>query len=261
LRARPLPAPAPSPPASPPLPPPAPPALSTPAATPQTPATPAIGAAGAFSVAGFRGRVAPGFELPDLAAELPRLIDPAAAIKTLHWGRNYLYLARCDTAAGAQEVVVKQFRNRRWRDRLRRRLGGSKAAKSWRIAHALRAAGIATPEPLILADSVSPAGPSFYVCRFLAAGLEARYLLRAANAGRETELFPDIDLPAFLRQLGGFIRRLHDAGFWHRDLSSGNVLLDRGAPAAGPDAPNRLGLGDHKRAGRACGSACATCRA
>ena len=35
------------------------------------------------------------------------------------------------------EVVVKQFRNRGTRDRLRRRLQGSKAEKSWRVARAL----------------------------------------------------------------------------------------------------------------------------
>ena len=190
-----------------------------------------------FALANFTGKVAAGFELPDLERALARLIDPGAATKTLHWGRNYLYLTRCETAAGPLEVVVKQFRNAGWRDRMRRRLGGSKAARSWRVAQAMAAAGIATPEPLLLIESRCPTGPSFYVCRYLAGAVEARYPLRAANAGRLGELFPALDLPRFLHELGGFVRSLHDAGFWHRDLSSGNILargLEAEGAAAGP---------------------------
>src|ERR1700686_1551022 len=159
-------------------------------------------------------------------------MDPGAVTKPVHLCRYYLYLTRCEPAAGPLEVVVKQFRNAGPRDRLRRRLGGSKAAKSWRVAQAMAAAGIATPEPLLLIESRCPTGPSFYVCRYLAGAVEARYPLRAANAGRLGELFPGLDLPRFLRGLGGFVRRLHDAGFWHRDLSSGNILV-RGLEAEG----------------------------
>jgi tRNA A-37 threonylcarbamoyl transferase component Bud32 len=193
---------------------------------------------------GFTGLIAAGFELLDLERELARLVDPGAALKTLHWGRNYLYLTRCETAAGPVDVVVKQFRNGGLRDRLRRRWGGSKAVRSWRIAQAMAAAGIATPEPLLLLESRCPHGPSFYVCRYLAGRVEARHLLRAGNEGREAELYPGVDLPRFLSQLGAFIRRLHDAGFWHRDLSSGNVL-------ARPEEPFELALVDLNRARRA----------
>ncbi len=74
-----------------------------------------------LATGGFTGLIAAGFELPELERELARLVDPGAAQKTLHWGRNYLYITRCETAAGPVEVVVKQFRNRGLRDRLRRR--------------------------------------------------------------------------------------------------------------------------------------------
>jgi len=157
------------------------------------------------------------------------LTDPAAALKTLHWGRNYLYIARLETAAGPIEVVVKQFRQRNVRDRLRRRFRGSKAEKSWRVARALLAAGLLTPEPVMRIESASETGPSFYVCRYLPDLLEARYLFRAANAGEEKERYPGVDFPAFLEELGRTARRLHDAGFWHRDLSGGNILLRFGA--------------------------------
>lgn len=153
------------------------------------------------------------------------LTDPALALKTLHWGRNYLYTSRLETLAGPVEVVVKQFRNRGTRDRLKRRLQGSKAEKSWRVARALLDADLSTPGPVLRLESASETGPSLYVCRYLEGVVEARYLFRAANAGDESVRFPEVDFPAFVEELGRTVRRLHDAGFWHRDLSGGNVLL------------------------------------
>ena len=91
------------------------------------------------------------------------------------------------------------------------------------------AAGLSTPEPVMRIESAGEAGPSFYVCRYLAGLTEARYLFRAANAGEEAERFPEVDFPAFVAALGRTARRLHDAGFWHRDLSGGNLLLRFGA--------------------------------
>jgi len=178
-----------------------------------------------FALPGWTGELSEELRPADLAREVARVVDPAAALKTLHWGRNYLYVVRLETVAGPVEAVVKQFRHAGARDRLKRRLQGSKAAKSWRVAQALLAAGLLTPEPLLLVESESGSGPAFYVCRHLTGVLEARYLIRAANAGREREELPDVDYPRFLEELGRMARRLHDAGFWHRDLSSGNILI------------------------------------
>ena len=112
-----------------------------------------------FSLPGWTGELAADVRPADLAAAVRALTDPAAALKTLHWGRNYLYLARLETADGPLDVVVKQYRNRTRRDRLKRRLQGSKAEKSWRIANALLAAGIATPAPVMRIESASADGP------------------------------------------------------------------------------------------------------
>ena len=188
-----------------------------------------------FALPGWTGELIPELRPADLAREVARVTDPAAALKTLHWGRNYLYVIRLETVAGPVDAVVKQFRHAGGKERVRRRLRGSKAEKSWRVAHALLDAGLLTPEPLLLLESESESGPAFYVCRQETGVLEARYLLRAANVGREREEFPGVDYPRFLEELGRMARRLHDAGFWHRDLSSGNVLLRcdaDGAPAA-----------------------------
>jgi tRNA A-37 threonylcarbamoyl transferase component Bud32 len=182
-----------------------------------------------FTLPNWTGEISPAYRPVDLEATVRALTDPASAIKTLHWGRNYLYVARLETVGGPVEVVVKQFPHQSARERLRRRWRGSKAEKSWRVANALLAAGILTPEPVMRIESADEAGPSFYVCRYLPDVVEARYLFRAANAGEEEARFPDVDFPAFVEALGKEIRRLHDAGFWHRDLSGGNLLLRFGA--------------------------------
>jgi len=193
-----------------------------------------VPASESFRVEGFSGEVASGLRPPDLAAAVERLVDPARARETLHWGRNYLYVTTLDLAGESPDgdprsvpVVVKQFRNEGLRRRVERRVRGSKAERSWRVARALIGAGIDTPAPVMLIESEAPDGPSFYVCRYLEGSTEARYLLRAANAGQAAERFPELPMAEFLDRLAGLIRQLHSEGVWFRDMTSGNVLLRR----------------------------------
>ena len=111
------------------------------------------------------------------------------------------------------------------RARWRRRLEGSKAEKSWRVARYLEAHGVPTPEPLLLIESDAPEGPSLYVTRRVSDGFESRYFFRALNAGIEDEEYPQVDVDELLRSLGRGLRRMHEAEIWHRDVSVGNLLL------------------------------------
>ncbi len=185
-----------------------------------------------FHVSGLRGLAIGPWQADELEAEILRLIDPAAAQRSLHWGRNYLYQAELTRGDETLSVVVKQFRGDRIKERLRRRWRGTKARLSWEMARACLAAGIDTPEPLLLIESEAPTGPAFYVCRHLEGVTEARYLLRAAAVGKAAEEFPEIDLATFLETLGTVARQLHDAGILHRDLSVGNVLIEPQGSAA-----------------------------
>ncbi len=200
-----------------------------------TPASRQPPAAEAFDVEGWYGQLVPRFRPLDLAAEVRRLSDPAAAEETIHWGRNYLYRTHLETAEGRLDVVVKQFRNQGWRQRLKRRWRGSKAARSFEVARAFEAAGVRTAPAVLLIESKRPDGPSFFVTRHVADVIEARYLLRAVNQGLEAEEFPRHDVDAFLGALGQALERMHQAGFFHRDLSIGNVLLPAHGPTEGPD--------------------------
>jgi hypothetical protein len=157
--------------------------------------------------------------------ELRRVIDPAAAQKTIHWGRNYLYQARLATGAGDVAVVVKVFREGGARQRMTRRWKGSRAQRSFDASNALLAAGVPVPRPVAALESADASGTSFFLYEPLGDAIEARYFFRARNAGSERELFPAIDGALLLERIAATLRRMHDAHLWHRDVSAGNVLL------------------------------------
>lgn len=175
----------------------------------------------------LEGELNPAFAHAGIRAELLRVIDPAAALVTLHWGRNYLYAARLELpGAPTVDVVVKQFRNETFKARMRRRQRGSKARLSFEHALRLGQIGVSTPQPIAYLDSHAIDGPCYYVCRHAGQLLEARYLVRALDAGTAEVDYPEIAPEQFYATLGEVAAKMHGAGFWHRDLTSGNVLID-----------------------------------
>jgi len=183
-----------------------------------------------FAIGDWHGEVVRRFAPCELEGEVLRLVDPAAAEETIHWGRNYLYRTRLETPEGTLPVVVKQVRSQGLKTRWQRRQGGSKALRSWRMARAFEAAGIPTAQAVMLIEPEAEDGPSFFVSLYLAGVVEARYLLRAIGEGREAEEFPGVEIDSFLAAVGEALRRMHDANFFHRDLSIGNVLLKKHRP-------------------------------
>jgi tRNA A-37 threonylcarbamoyl transferase component Bud32 len=157
-----------------------------------------------------------------------RVVDPTASIKTIHWGRNYIYAAEMSTPAGSLPVVVKQFKNQGLKKRIERRYRGSKAERSWRVAKELVRAGLGTPEPILWVESDRADGPSFFVGRHVAGGVEVRQFFRRLNDDPDAGDFPEVDIKAFLGRLGRLARKVNDAGILYRDLSMGNILAVEG---------------------------------
>jgi hypothetical protein len=184
-----------------------------------------------------------GDDPPRLAA---RLLDPAVATATLHWGRNYIYRATLTADPDSPAVAVKQFRDARGRSRASRVGGEGKAAKSFRLAREFLAAGLPTAEPLLWAESDDGA-TAIFVTRALDGFTELRYLLRARNAGLDPDPFPGLDVGRVIDEAARLARRMHDAGFWHRDFSIGNLMV--GAPGSA-GAPPEISLLDLNRARR-----------
>jgi len=184
-----------------------------------------------FAGGGIHGEIIRAHRPDDVIAEIQRLIDPASATATIHWGRNYLYTADLVGASGVVPVVVKQFRNQGWRKKLDRGLRGSKATRSWLVAKELLRLGIETPQPIALVESDRLDGPSFFIARRLDGACEVREFFRRLNSEPEAPgPFPEVEPLDFLGQLGRHARGLHDKGVIYRDLSMGNVLTISDGP-------------------------------
>jgi tRNA A-37 threonylcarbamoyl transferase component Bud32 len=181
-----------------------------------------------FAGGGLHGEVSVEHRPTDVVGEAARVVDPSASVKTIHWGRNFIYAADFETATGSVPVVVKQFRNQGWFKRLERRTRGSKAERSWRVAKEMVRVGLATPDPLLWVESDEPEGPSFFVARHLEDAVEVRQFFRRLNGEPGAVQFPEVDDLVFLRRLGRLAREINDAGILYRDLSMGNILVEEG---------------------------------
>lgn len=125
-----------------------------------------------------------------------------------------------DTAVGS--FVIKRYRSAGVVDALKERAGRARALTEWKVSHALRAAGIAAPEPVLVAER-SLAAPEAVFVAFaipheapLGGYLEARF---HPKDGKAFERAP------WLQAVAGFLAQLHDRGFDHRDFHGGNVLV------------------------------------
>lgn len=167
-------------------------------------------------------------ELRWLVDRLPALVENREASTTsgfpaqvLHDARNRLVRLALPASFGGwpDSAVVKRFRYDRSWDRLRTLWSHSKARRAFSVGCWLHARGEATPMPLGYCER-----------RFLGMVIDAYYVSKDAGEtptarsvwlGERADLDPELTAVALAPEL----RRLHAAGFLHRDLSDGNVLV------------------------------------
>ncbi|MBN2490965.1 MAG: hypothetical protein JXQ29_08955 [Planctomycetes bacterium] len=129
---------------------------------------------------------------------------------------------------GARDYYVKRYAGGGFLERLKARWGETKAAREWRVMRAGCEAGLPVPVP-------GATGERWEGGRLVASYLATVAIADARDLVPHLEAYLRADRPArhaFLRRLGAAVRRLHEAGLFHRDLHSGNVLVQRGADGA-----------------------------
>jgi hypothetical protein len=168
----------------------------------------------------FKGEIDEVLRSPEFETALGRIRelieDPRAEV--LLKGRNTVVALDLPLGAGRSVFcVVKSFRAAGLQ-KLKTIVQPSKAAKAWRGARALAAAGIETPRPLAYLErrSGGTVAESYFIAERVPGLPEIRALFRDPGPA---------GLRPLLQALGGSIASLHRAGLLHRDLSDGNILV------------------------------------
>ena len=143
-------------------------------------------------------------------------------------------------ARGRHEVVVLPFEingeiklsavkafgpQKHWKDRYDFKRG-SKAARSFQAAKFLRQHGVSTPEPLAFVERWEDQRlvESYYLSEFVEGLTSFRDLLKTIFKNGH----PISELVSLLEKVATAMRKMHDAGFYHRDLGNQNMEVTPG---------------------------------
>ena len=154
-----------------------------------------------------------------------RLAAPSREDSLRH-ARNAIWAISNPRQSGGRLVVkqpVKMHIHKRFFDRFK----PSKALRSWNGTCELLRRGIAAAAPVAYFERIE-AGTllqNYYVCEHVAARFTARELI-AAYASGNSEFEGVAELDAY-RQLSDYLLRMHGRGILFRDLSGGNILIDK----------------------------------
>jgi tRNA A-37 threonylcarbamoyl transferase component Bud32 len=119
-----------------------------------------------------------------------------------------------------QAMAVKEYLRGGLFDVVKVLLRGTRVGLAWRAAEQLAACGIRTPEPVA---AVARGHSRYLVTRFVEGAVALDRLL----AGRFAGPLSREEIAAkrrMLRQLGRWLRHIHDQGIYHNDWSCKNIL-------------------------------------
>lgn len=175
-----------------------------------------------FDIPPYRGFAHPDFPVerirPYLKTDASFFSSPSTEI--LHDGRNRIgILPLPGPDAGEGEIVVKEFRPKGFK-RLKTCCLPSAARRAWMGSTALLEAGLETPKPLAFIERKKSGiiSEAFFLSEKVKDGGEIREIFRSGKHDAVKEI---------LHPLAAFLSRFHEKGILHRDLSDGNILVDR----------------------------------
>lgn len=174
--------------------------------------------------------VAEDFDCPALRREVLGVFEVARAggFRVLHEGRNRI-LAMPFTADGTSRLfAVKLFNCRSTARFLMSPFRQSRAFKAFNMAEALRKAGVGTPDPVAAVER-REMGFVTDAC-YISALVEPCRTLRGIV---QDESLSGPFKRACTAAATALVRRMHDAGMYHDDLTVGNFLIE-GADETSP---------------------------
>ena len=154
-----------------------------------------------------------------------RLVAPSRE-NALRHARNAIWTI-ADPRADAARLVVKQPVKMHLHKKLLDRFKPSKALRSWNGSSELLRRGVAAAQPVAWFEKCEDTTllQNFYVCEYVPAEFTARELVSAFAAGEKS--FAGVDEMSAYRQLAAYLLTMHGRGILFRDLSGGNILIDK----------------------------------
>ena len=155
---------------------------------------------------------------PDALVTLPET-------RVLRDARNRLWNV-ADPRGLCEQVTVKLNRVKGIK-RFTYRFYPSKGRRHWNNACEMLRKNVATPLPLAFFEAPAQPGirDSWYLCQFIPDAFSARDVYAALNRGEPA--YRGLDKAAWFDLLSGFVCHMHNKQVIHRDLSSGNLLLQQ----------------------------------
>ncbi len=175
-----------------------------------------------FSLGSYKGRIHQKYNHPHFihaVSDLEQLLySPECQI--IHRGRNRIGALSFPQKEGKKvEIVIKEF-HPRGVNRLKSVFFGGKARRAWHGANALLERGIGTPFPAVYLEKRRNLAldRSYYLSERITGIEEIRSLFRN---------LPYEELRNLLSTLAPYLLSCHQKGVLHRDLSDGNILVEK----------------------------------
>ncbi len=162
-----------------------------------------------------------------LLAALPPASLQVQRAAVLRHARNAIWSVADPRDPAARLVIkqpVKMHLHKQWFDRFK----PSKALRSWSGTCELLRRGIGVAPPVAWFEKIgdSTLKQNFYLCEYVEAEFSVRQMFAAFAAGESS--FAGHAAEDAYQQVAAFLLHLHQSGVFFRDLSGGNLLVQRG---------------------------------
>jgi len=166
-------------------------------------------------------------DLVDSALLAPGQLPLLEELEVLRDVRNRLWNVR-DPRGRCDRVTIKLNRVKGVK-RISYRFRPSKGRRHWNNACKMLQRGIRTPLPVAFYESTRSPGisDSWYLCEFVPDAFSAREVYRAFRDGAAE--YMGLDKAAWFDLLSEFVCHMHNKQIVHKDLSAGNLMLQRTA--------------------------------